>query len=116
MRYPCPADCGVDSWSKVELADHARLTGHGLPEELADRRQRAREAAYGAPVASTVARRSRIVSTMISEAIETATRVQLTREVFDAFFAEGPTGDPDNPNWREPLAAAFRAAGFEVEE
>lgn len=53
---------------------------------------------------------------MISEAIETATRVQLTREVFDAFFAEGPTGDPDNPNWREPLAAAFRAAGFEVEE
>jgi hypothetical protein len=73
----------------------------------ADRVQRAREAfhdTYGE------------ITEAINAALDTATRVQLTREVFDAFFAKGPTGDPDNPNWREPLARAFRAAGFEVEE
>ena len=86
-----------------------------LGEALADRRQRAREAYYDRyALGDNIGGSARKAA--VRECIETATRVKLTREIFDAFFAAGPAGDPDNPDWREPLAAAFRAAGFEIEE
>lgn len=84
---------------------------------LADRRQRAREAFWDRLAPPPIAANGTGgVTECLDEAIETATRVRLTREIFDAFFAVKPSGDPDNPNWREPIAAAFRAAGFEIEE
>lgn len=48
-----------------------------------------------------------------SEAIETATRVRIDHGVIMAFMT-APGDDPDDI--AGPLRAAFRAAGFEVEQ
>ena len=54
----------------------------------------------------------------MEQAIETATRVQITPEIEAA--AEAACGvtihDYDGDEMRRALIAAFRAAGFEVEE
>lgn len=77
---------------------------------LADRRQRARESFWDATF-DVGAREAAEV------AIETATRVKITADVIDAASDEFPWWTHDSKNdMREPLIAAFRAAGFEVEE
>lgn len=81
--------------------------------ELADRRQRAREAYYdstmarGAPEGSAIA---------LEQAIETATRVRITPEI--EAVAEQAAGEffGGRVQRRAIIVAAFRAAGFEVEE
>jgi len=98
MRYPCPVDCGADAWSK---------------EELADRRQRARETFWddwggqampGSPEA-------------LDAAIETATRVRVDDDILSAAcFASGLHENLYGPPMRAALRAAFAAAGFEIEE
>jgi hypothetical protein len=93
---PCadPASCDIHSTSP-----------------LAERRQRAREAFHDAsPVMD-----SDIIDQVhgaAEEAIETATRVRVTPEIIQAFVEA-----PDDPeDIAGPIEAAFRAAGFEVEE
>lgn len=87
---------------------------HGsVPAALADRRQRAREAFH-----DEWSRRDKPTMSAVNEAIETATRVRITPEIESAAeAAAGPTiHDYDGGEMRAVLAAAFRAAGFEVEE
>lgn len=85
--------------------------------ELADRRQRAREAAYDEP-AWQLASADEV--NRIAAAIETATRVQITPEMIEAFgdawHATQVSGASRRPGDRRRagLIAAFRAAGFEV--
>lgn len=70
---------------------------------LDDRRQSAREAFRDA---------NEMLADPIDEAIETATRVRINHDVMVAFLTA-----PDDPDdIAGPLASAFRAAGFEVEE
>jgi hypothetical protein len=83
-----------------------------VSDALAARRQRAREAAHDA--APYLVRTGPGVAA-IDEAIETATRVQITDEVLDAGYPSVLT-ERDRKLCRPLLAAAFRAAGFEVEE
>jgi hypothetical protein len=87
---------------------------HGT-DPITDRRQRAREAAYDNPSVSAAAERSATVSAMLDDAVEAATRVKLTYDIVNAAIAaDAPYmmgADID-----EVLTAAFRAAGFEVEE
>jgi hypothetical protein len=75
---------------------------------LNDRRQRAREAGQDA--------RSGQWSTTqaIEQAIETATRVRIDREI--EWAARGAFEDHYGGSVRPIIVAAFRAAGFEVEE
>lgn len=77
---------------------------------IADRRQRAREAYHD--------HLSRIETVTgmpaVEEAIEVATRVQVTDEVIRAAFGQGSV--LSLPRGGEILARAFRAAGFEVVE
>lgn len=73
--------------------------------ELEERRQRAREAFH-----DTFALNDRTTSDALDECIETATRVQITPEVIDAYQGTGM------PSLKAKLRAAFRAAGFEVIE
>lgn len=80
--------------------------------ELDDRRQHAREAAYDNPHISDRARTSGAVRAMLNDAIETATRVRITPEITGAYLA-ALHGDKSMVSG---LIAAFRAAGFEVEE
>lgn len=68
-----------------------------------DRRQRAREAGWDAADL-----RDHTEVPNIETAIETATRVKITPEIQAAIYGH----ETDE----EALAAAFRAAGFEVEE
>jgi len=73
--------------------------------ELDDRRQRARETYYD------VRNDEGPDAHGIEAAIETATRVRITPEIVMA------SGLPVGPEWPiKNLTAAFRAAGFEVEE
>jgi hypothetical protein len=83
--------------------------------ELDDRRQRAREAFYDmlhdeanddGPVFE--------LSDCVTGAIQTATRVRITPEIERAFIDH--PDEYEQGNVRGPLAAAFRAAGFEVEQ
>jgi hypothetical protein len=82
--------------------------------ELADRRQRAREAFYDS--AGDVNN----PADPLEAAIETATRVQITPEMIEAFgdawHATQVSGASRRPGDRRRagLIAAFRAAGFEV--
>lgn len=70
---------------------------------LDDRRQSAREAYHD---------EAGFTREPIEVAIETATRVRIDHDVMVAFLTA-----PDDPDdIAGPLAAAFRAAGFEVEE
>lgn len=85
------------------------LLGELTADPVVDRRQRAREAYWDARTDGN----GMIAPDAVAEAIETATRVKLTPEVAEAFLA-APGDDPDDI-WG-PLRAAFRAAGFEVEE
>ena len=86
--------------------------------ELIDRRQRAREA-YWDDMRGLSMRTSGIEA-----AIEVATRVQITPEIIEAARAGWLAASTDRASWvEEPgprqygrLAAAFRAAGFEVVE
>jgi hypothetical protein len=53
----------------------------------------------------------------IASAIEAAIRVRITDEVIDAAEnASGYGGDISRDTYRGTVIAAFRAAGFEVEE
>lgn len=70
---------------------------------LNDRRQRAREAYHDATDLP-----EKFSNRGLDEAIETATRVQITPEMLDAM-------NPAVGNREERLKAAFEAAGFEVE-
>jgi hypothetical protein len=72
---------------------------------LDDRRQQAREAAHDGLDLPEIA-----VRQAIDDAIETATRVQVTPEIIAAARMAGET------SWSmtEIVSAAFRAAGFEV--
>lgn len=88
-----------------------------MANELADRRQRAREAFYDS--AGDVNN----PADPLEAAIETATRVQITPEIVATTrqVATEQMHDPQAPTdpaerWKVILTAAFRAAGFEVEE
>lgn len=88
-------------------ADPARCDVHRGADPVADRRQRAREAGHDHLTDYDAA-------PGIEAAIETATRVKVTPEITKAARAVNPwimQGEA-----REVVAAAFRAAGFEVEE
>jgi len=76
--------------------------------ELLDRRQRAREAAYDGSVGHWS------TSQAIEQAIETAVRVRVTDEIVEAARDIWPSMTIEGA--RVALAAAFRVAGFEVEE
>ena len=76
---------------------------------LTDRRQIAREAFYDRCDTGGM------VNTAINEAIETATRVRITEDVIAAAVEVGDLTQGTKVACRT-LAAAFRAAGFEVEE
>lgn len=75
---------------------------------LDERRQRAREAAYDAPNGPA--------SGDIEPAIETATRVRITPEIITATLRSVDASPTAAPRYRIAVTAAFRAAGFEVEE
>lgn len=92
--------------------------------ELDDRRRRAREAywdRFGGP--HLVAANS-MSAQAIDEAIETATRVRITPEILAAYGAarrvpsqtSRAIGGTPHARRKAGLIAAFRAAGFEVEE
>jgi hypothetical protein len=83
---------------------------------LDDRRQRAREAYADKsplPVAGGVMPQAAEAMAAIEEAIETATRVRITPGIVEAAAATGR-----GFGFALPMAieAAFRAAGFEVEQ
>lgn len=85
-------------------------------KELADRRQRARIAYYDA----VPPYQQESSAGALEEAIETATRVRITPEIVEAacagwLAAEGSWTEHPGPRQVARLAAAFRAAGFEVE-
>lgn len=78
--------------------------------ELTDRRQRARETGLDLVTAGGFSP-GVLTSAGIEAAIETATRVRITPEIMNA-------AKPTVP-WlteKDRLTAAFRAAGFEVEQ
>ncbi len=77
-----------------------------------DRREAALVAAYDHPKASEAAILSPKVRAMLTAAVESATRVEITHDVIVAFMTT--EGSPDDID--APLRAAFRAAGFEVME
>lgn len=77
-------------------------------DPLADRRQRAREAGHDLAGPSIVG--DNVAA--IEAAIETATRVQVTEEI----LARARQESPDGFIAVRAVIAAFRAAGFEVEE
>jgi hypothetical protein len=90
---------------------------------LADRRQRAREAywdSFGGPPVGV----NTMSGAAIETAIETATRVRITPEIIKAARAGWLAASEERTSWTEEpgprqygrLKAAFRAAGFEVEE
>lgn len=80
----------------------------------ADRRQRAREAYYDSTAGSGGQEGSAIA---LEDAIETATRVRITPEIEAAYVAAAyGVHDQVTAAIVPGLAAAFRAAGFEVEE
>lgn len=84
---------------------------------LDGRRQRAREA--GQDRYDPDRDGGAIFAACLDDAIETATRVQITPEVLAAARAawRAARGSwTEDPGPREWVAAAFRAAGFEVEE
>jgi hypothetical protein len=82
---------------------------------LADRRQRAREAFHDARAEAGL----EFADGELDEAIETATRVQVTPEIVDAaYYALGnaaPAYFPPERHMRTAVAAALAAAGFEIE-
>jgi len=100
----------------VEGLDAEMKPAPASDDPLGDRRQLAREAYYdryelGDNIGGSARRAA------LRECIETATRVRITPEV--VAVAEGEAGDSieQDPRWmNRALAAAFRAAGFEVEE
>jgi len=89
-------------------------------DPLDDRRQRAREAYYDRySLGDHIGGSARKAA--IRECIETATRVQITPEVLAAAreawrAADGSWTEDPGPRETARLAAAFRAAGFKVEE
>jgi hypothetical protein len=83
-------------------------------DPLADRRQRAREASYDGVEPCEVCGKIH-ASGDVEAAIEAATRVKITEDVIAAAVEVGDLTQGTKGAWRT-LAAAFRAAGFEVEE
>lgn len=92
---------------------------HGNVTPLEERRQRAREAGLDAwHDALAVPELDDRAGNALDDAIETATRVQITPEVQLAFLAiltQIRSGE-EAPTCIEALKAAFEAAGFEVEQ
>ena len=85
-----------------------------LTDPLADRRQRALEAAHDEIGPTNVIRADAIRA--IDQAIETATRVKITEDIIDAAYGEVPWEATERGDVHDIVKAAFRAAGFEVEE
>jgi hypothetical protein len=87
--------------------------------ELTDRRQRAREAFWDASAGLMSG-----AGDGVEAAIEVATRVRITPEIIEAARAGWLAASTDRASWTEEpgprqvgrLEAAFRAAGFEVEQ
>ena len=80
---------------------------------IEERRQRAREAAREVAPGEAVS-----AASAAEAAIEAATRVRVTQEllrVFDEAWYSAPQDGPPGTRRAAGLAAAFRAAGFEVE-
>ena len=80
---------------------------------IEERRQRAREAAREVAPGEAVS-----AASAAEAAIEAATRVRVTQEllrVFDEAWHSAPQDGPPGTRRAAGLAAAFRAAGFEVE-
>jgi hypothetical protein len=80
---------------------------------LDDRRQRAREAGYDACAVSVPTESE---SAAIECAIETATRVRIDDGIIDAALKVVSAGPGARPRSVNAIIAAFRAAGFEVEQ
>lgn len=72
---------------------------------LEERRQRANETFWNHEPHGTMA--------AVDDAIQVATRVQMTHEIVLAFIQAPDTG-ADHDDIAGPLRAAFEAAGFEV--
>jgi hypothetical protein len=111
---PLPAiACGADDGVRSSHIGSVTCSGCVAAVALDERRQRAREAgldAYSDVLAVPLASERALHA--IDDAVETATRVQVTHEIVMAFLQA-----PDNPDdITGPLRAAFRAAGFEVEQ
>lgn len=99
----CPHDLDRIENDEVVADEHERLCVLvGGSEALRDRRQRAREAGQDHLT-------DHDAMPGIEAAIETATRVRVTREIQLAAAKAYPFVD-------NMITAAFRAAGFEVEE
>lgn len=106
-RFPdnCP-ECGGKGGHRGSCS-HSGLVG-----PIADRRQRAREAAQDS---------AQVVQSWAIGAIETgievATQVKITEDIVEAFMLADTRKYPDDPMPdEEMIKAAFRAAGFEVVE
>lgn len=82
-------------------------------DPLADRRQRAREAGMDAyaDVLAVPSSYDRAVNA-VTDAVETATRVRVTPEILQAARRGSSIGFETH----QAIVAAFRAAGFEVED
>lgn len=83
--------------------------GPGLPAALLDRRQRAIEAGCDDP-------HSFNGRANVAAAIETATRVRIDADVTQAAHDAQPRVMVTTSELRDMITAAFRAAGFEVEQ
>lgn len=90
----------------------ACCAAEGDDEARVDRFERARDAAFDAPGAAE----SQVPN--IDAAIETATRVRVDDELIEAAREQYEAGYRTIPieQQRAALTAAFRAAGFEVEQ
>lgn len=90
--------------------------------EIEERRQRAKEAGHPGRVGPEPAAMDRdgldaYHRIDLDAAIESATRVRLSPEIVDSGEqASGHGGDISRDTYRSIITAAFRAAGFEVEE
>lgn len=102
----------VRAWNAGRLDEHRALTEQA---NLLDRRQRARETFWDRLVPPPIAANGTggLVE-CLDEAIETATRVRVTPEIVEALrrvtIARG------SEQLSQIAAAAFRAAGFKVQE
>jgi hypothetical protein len=107
-----PGDCH-DVWQCLHADCRAVQRRERVATPLDDRRQRAREAFYDGSNSTDVHPND------LEAAIETATRVRVDDEQLAAFATAWHAAAQDGPpgtRRRAGLIAAFRAAGYEVEQ